>query len=112
MEPTILLLGKNTSSLEVLKDELVKFDRKILIANSNELILSKIDSNTIDLAIVGAGLPEETIVSMTDLIANTNPNIEVHVMKKSPGMNPTSMIGYTNEKAVMWKLIKAMKSNK
>jgi hypothetical protein len=34
MEPTILLIGRNTETLEILKDELDEFNRKIAYTNS------------------------------------------------------------------------------
>lgn len=55
MEPRILLIGKNLDTLEVLKDELVKFKRKIFIANSEESILSNLKNEKVDLIVVGAG---------------------------------------------------------
>ncbi len=105
MEPNILLIGKNQNTLEILKDELVKFDRKISIANSNEGIESSLKNENIDLIIIGAGLPTETKDLMVKLIKDIAPTIKLFVMERTPGINPTSMIGYTNEKAVMWKLM-------
>ncbi len=109
MEPNIPLIGRGLDSLEILRDELIKFDRKIVIANSEEGIASQIRQEKIDLVIIGAGLQDEVIESMKTLIHNLNQDLEVHVMEKTPGINPTHMIGYTNEKAVMWKLIKSRK---
>ncbi len=107
MEPNILLVGKNLDSLDVLKEELIKFDRKIVLATSAETITAQLSQEKIDFVVLGAGLPEDTITAMSQLIADKNPDLPVHVMKKSPGMNPTHMIGYTNEKAIMWKLLAA-----
>jgi len=104
MEPNILLIGKNTHTLEILKDELTKFDRKISFANSEELIESHINNNKIDLIIVGAGLPNEMKDVMVTLIEKIAPEIELHIMQKIAGMTPVSMIGYTNEKAIMWRM--------
>jgi NADP-dependent 3-hydroxy acid dehydrogenase YdfG len=61
MEPTVLLIGRNLDTLEILKDELDKFDRNIVYANSEELIESNLKNKKIDLIVVGAGLPNETI---------------------------------------------------
>ena len=105
MEPNILLIGRNLKTLEILKDELGKFDRSIVYANSEESIASSLKNNKIDLIIVGAGLPAETTNLMVALIEIIAPEIELHIMEKSPGLTPVSMIGYTNEKAVMWKLM-------
>lgn len=104
MEPKILLIGRGLNTLEILKDELLKFDRTVFIANTNELIVKALENESIDIAIVGAGLPDETITSMADLIRNTTENIEVEIMEKKPGLMPASMIGFANEKAIMWKI--------
>jgi len=104
MEPTILLIGRNLDTLEILKDELEKFDRNIIYANSEDLIASNLKNNNIDLIVVGAGLPTETIKNMLELIERIAPKKELHVMEKTPGLTPVSMIGFTNEKAIMWKL--------
>ena len=110
MEPTILLIGKNLDTLEILKDELVKFDRNIIIANSEKLIESSLKNDKVDLIIVGAGLADETIDSMKTLIEKTAPATALHIMKKTPGITPVSMIGYTNEIAIMWRLMASRKS--
>lgn len=105
MEPTILLIGKNLDTLEILKDELQKFNRKIFIANSEESILSNLKNNKVDLIVVGAGLPNEIKEKMITLIQEIAPTVKLHIMERTPGINPTSMISYTNEKAVMWRLL-------
>ena len=109
MEPNILLLGRNISTLEVLKEELTKYERLIFIANSEELIESCLSNNNIDLITVGAGLPDDTRDAMLAFIKDTAPNMELHVMEKRPGLTPVSQIGYTNEKAIMWKMKRAMR---
>lgn len=110
MEPTILLIGRNLSTLGILKEELVKFDRTIFIANSEALIESNIKNEKIDLISVGAGLPDKTRDLMLDFIRKIAPDTGLHVMEKTPGMTPVSQIGYTNEKAIMWKMKRAMLS--
>jgi len=110
MEPTILLIGKNRDTLEILKNELEKFNRTIFIANSEESITSKIYNEEIDLIVVGAGLPDEIKNKMLALIQEIAPSINLHIMERTPGITPASMISYTNEKAVMWRLINARPS--
>ncbi len=109
MEPNILLIGRNSDTLEILKEELEKFDRNIVYANSEELIESCLKNEKIDLIVVGAGLANETTRLMLDLIERIAPKKELHLMEKTPGMTPVSMISYTNEKAIMWKLMNATK---
>lgn len=105
MEPTILLIGKNLDTLEILKDELQKFKRTIFYANSLDSIASNLKNEKIDLIIVGAGLPDEIKNVMVALIQKNAPKIQLHIMERTPGINPTSMIPYTNEKAIMWRLM-------
>lgn len=105
MEPKILLIGRSLDTLEILKSELVKFDRDIVYANSEELIESNLKDHTIDIIVVGAGLPDEIKEVLLAFIKKNAAGIPLHVMERTPGINPTSMIGYTNEKAVMWRLM-------
>ena len=109
MEPNILLIGRNLSTLGILKEELVKFDRTVFIANSEELIESNIKNKKIDLISIGAGLSDEMRDLMLDLIQRIAPDTELHVMEKISGITPVSQIGYTNEKAVMWRLLNVKK---
>jgi DNA-binding response OmpR family regulator len=108
MEPNILLVGKNLSTLEILKDELLKFNRNIVYANSEEQITSHLQNEKIDLIVVGAGLPPELGNELVAVIEKSAPTTELHIMEKIPGITPTSMIGYTNDKAVMWRMRNAM----
>ena len=109
MEPNILLIGRSLETLEILKDELVKFQRNIFYANSEAMIESNLTNEKIDLIVVGAGLPEEAKDAMVQFIKQSVPETAMHIMEKTPGMTPASMIGYTNEKAVMWKLMRIQK---
>ncbi|PHS67285.1 MAG: hypothetical protein COB12_03820 [Flavobacterium sp.] len=107
MEPIILLIGKNLDTLEILKNELEKFNRTLFIANSEESIALNLKNKKVDLIIVGAGLPDEIKNKMVALIQEIAATIKLHIMEKTPGMTPVSMISYTNEKAVMWRLMNA-----
>ena len=109
MEPNILLIGRNLDTLEILKDELVKFNRNIVYANSEEQITSYIANDKLDLIIVGAGLPTETRDELVAVIEKIAPKIELHIMERTPGITPVSMIGYTNNKAIMWRLLNIKK---
>ena len=107
MEPNILLIGKNLSTLDILCQELKKFDRKVFYANSEALIESNLKNNSIDLISVGAGLTEEITEQFVKFTKNIAPEIPIHRMKKIPGMTPFTQIDFTNEKAVMWRLMNA-----
>ncbi|MGV6827864.1 MAG: hypothetical protein ACWA45_00545 [Flavobacteriales bacterium] len=111
MEPNILLIGRNSYTLDILCQELKKFDRKVFYANSEELIKSNLKSNSIDLISVGAGLSDEVTEQFINFIKNITPEIPIHLMKKIPGMTPYSQIDFTNEKAVMWKLLNFKKGS-
>lgn len=110
MEPNILLVGRNLDTLKILSDELAKFDRNIVFANSEELIESSLKNKKVDLIIVGAGLPNESKDLMVAFIKEIAPTTPLHIMERTSGISPVSMIAYTNEKAVMWKLMNARKS--
>ncbi len=112
MEPNILLVGRNLGTLDILKDELVKFNRKIVYANSEEQITLHFKNKKLDLIIVGAGLPTETRDELVSFIEKTVPEIELHIMKKTAGITPVSMVGYTNDKAIMWRLLNIRKKKK
>ena len=105
MEPTILLIGKNVDTLEILKNELEKFNRTILFANSEESIILNLKNKEIDLIVVGAGLPNEVKDKMVELIQKIASKTPLHIMERTSGITPASMIGYTNDKAVMWRLL-------
>jgi len=109
MEPKTLLIGKNLDTLSILGDELKKFKRNVYYANSEEMINNNLKNEKIDLIIMGAGLPDTTISEMLEFINTNFPKIEKHIMKKVPGLTPVSMIGYTNEKAIMWRLMNTKK---
>ncbi|MBL4625879.1 MAG: hypothetical protein JKY42_12180 [Flavobacteriales bacterium] len=106
MEPKILLIGRNLDVMEIIKVELAKFGRNIVYANSNELIQEHLNEGNIDLVVVGAGLPDETRTEMGNLIEKLQPQIPVFMIKRTSDGNPAKMIGFTNEKAVLWKIEK------
>lgn len=109
MEPNILLIGKNLDTLDILKDELAKFNREIVYANSEEQITSYIANDNLDLIIVGAGLPTEIKDKFVIVIEKIAPKMELHIMQRTPGITPASMVAYTNEKAIMWRLLNTNK---
>lgn len=110
MEPNILLIGRNLDTLEILKDELDKFNRNIVYANSEEQITSYIAKRKLDLIIVGAGLPTESKDKLVAVIKKSAPEVELHIMQRTPGITPASMVGYTNDKAIMWRLLNIRKN--
>ncbi len=109
MEPNILLIGRNLDTLEILRDELIKFNRNIVYANSEEQITSYLVTEKLDLIIVGAGLPTEIKDDLVAVIQKAAPEIELHIMVRTSDITPVSMIGYTNEKAIMWRLLNIKK---
>jgi len=110
MEPNILLIGKNLSTLDILCQELKKFDRKVFYANSHELIESNLKNNSIDFISVGAGLPDDVTEEFVNFTKNIAPETPIHIMKKTSGLTPYSQIDFTNEKAVMWRLFNGRKA--
>ena len=106
MEPKILLVGRNFDVMELLKDELAKFDRNIVYANSTELIEKHLNKGDIDLVVIGAGLPDETRDEMGKYIKELQPQVPLYMIERTPDGNPAKMIDFTNEKAVLWKVEK------
>lgn len=104
MEPTILLLGRNLEVMNILKSELEKFGRKILYANSIAMIDKCLAETQIDLAVVGAGLPDETRNEMGEHLQQIKSDLPVFMIERSSQGGPAKMIDFTNEKAVMWKI--------
>ncbi len=107
-EPKILIVGRNLDVMEILKDELAKFNRKVVYANSNELIKKHLNGRDIDLIVVGAGLPDETRNAMGQFIKELQPDIALFLIERTPDSSPVKMIDFTNEKAIMWKIKKAL----
>jgi PleD family two-component response regulator len=106
MEPKILLIGRSLDVMEILKNELTKFNRNVVYANSNEMITDLLKKGDIDLIVVGAGLPDETREEMKTLIMQLQAEISLFMIERTPDGNPAKMIGFTNEKAVLWKIEK------
>jgi hypothetical protein len=106
MEPKILLIGRNLDVMKILKDELAQFDRNIVYANSNEMITDHLKKGDIDLIVIGAGLPDETREEMKTLILELQAGISLFMIERTPNGNPAKMIGFTNEKVILWKIEK------
>jgi hypothetical protein len=92
--------------MEILKNELAKFDRNIVCANSTELIEKNLNNGDIDLIVIGAGLPDETRDEMENFIKDLQPQVPLYMIERTPDGNPAKMIDFTNEKAVLWKVEK------
>ena len=106
MEPKILLIGRNLDVMKILKDELAKFDRNVVYANSNEMITDLLKKGDLDLIVIGAGLPDETREEMKTLILELQAEIPLFLIERTADGNPAKMIGFTNEKAILWKIEK------
>ncbi len=104
MEPKILLVGRNLDVMEVLQTELNKADRDVICANSEESISVLLKNENIDIVVIGAGLPDEVRNSLQELITNTSPDINLHLIERTKDSSPYKMIDFANEKAVMWKI--------
>ncbi|WP_421752545.1 hypothetical protein [Croceimicrobium sp.] len=110
MEAKILLVGRSTEVMSILSAELKKFERDVVYANSEELVKEKLEENEIDFVVVGAGLPDETRKGMEQMIQALFPKLPIYMIERTPDGNPAKMIGFTNEKAVMWKVEKVLGS--
>ncbi len=108
MEPKILIVGRDLNVMEILKTELEKAHRKIVYANSKELIKQRLEETEVDLIVVGAGLPEETRQEMGVYIKELQPKAPVFMIERTSNSSPFKMIDFTNEKAVLWKIEKVL----
>ena len=108
MEPKILLVGRNLTVMEILKNELLKYDRNIVYANSIELIELKLNKGDIDLVVIGAGFPDTIRNEMEGRITVLHPNTPLFMIKRTADGNPAKMISFCNEKAIMWKIEKSI----
>jgi DNA-binding NtrC family response regulator len=108
MEPKILLVGRNLDVMEILKNELKKSDRKVVYANSKDLIKQRLEEAKIDLIVMGAGLPDETRKEMGAFIKELSPDTPLFIIERTQDSSPYKMIDFTNEKAVLWKLEKVL----
>ena len=104
MEPKILLIGRNLDVMKILKDELAQFNRNVVYANSNETITELLKKGDINLIMIGAGLPDETREEMKTLILQLQAGIPLFMIERTADGNPAKMIGFTNEKAILWKI--------
>tara|TARA_B110000211_G_scaffold80891_1_gene94727 strand:+ start:366 stop:797 length:432 start_codon:yes stop_codon:yes gene_type:complete len=108
MEPKILLVGRNLTVMEILKKELLKYDRNIVYANSIELIELKLNKGDIDLVVIGAGIPDAIRNEMQGRITVLHPNTPLFMIKRTADGNPAKMIHFCNEKAIIWKIEKSI----
>lgn len=108
MEPSILLVGRNLEVMAILTDELRKANRDVTYANSEELVRTRMNESTVDLVVVGAGLPDDIRTSLGAVMTELNPDVEIHMIERIRDGNPAKMIDFTNEKAVLWKVGKVL----
>jgi hypothetical protein len=109
MEPRILAIGRLQSTLDILVEEWERYGRNVIASNSNEKIKEIIETESIDLIVIGAGLPDEDRQKMVDYIATINLKIEVHpIPRTEEKMGPYHFIPFLNNLAIMHKVKKEM----
>ncbi|MBR9860511.1 hypothetical protein GYB22_07125 [bacterium] len=107
MEPQILMIGRKIEVLNILKEELKVFHRKVTIATGRDEIMEILENNPPDFVVIGAGLPDDQRISMENFIQKLKPDLPVFPIERSESTCPFDMIGFTNRMAVEWKAGKA-----
>ena len=103
-EPVVLLVGRNLTVMEILKDELLRYDRNIVYGNSMELIEPILNKANINLIIIGAGIPDEIRDEMQKNIKVLHPEIPLYMIERTADGSPAKMIHFVNEKVILWKI--------
>lgn len=104
MEPRILLVGRQQSTLDVLVEELKRYGREIVATNQPELIQLWLREDLIDFVVVGGGLDDSRRIEIEPLVKSTSPETTVHLLPRMPGASPASVIPFVNELAVLFKV--------
>lgn len=104
MEPQILMIGRKQEVIDILIEELQRLGRNVMGSNDKTIIETMIQEKSIDLVVVGAGLPDEVRKDMKDFLLILQPNLSVHLIERSEKSSPYQLIEFTHQKAVEWKV--------
>lgn len=104
MEPRILLIGRNQSTLDVLIDELKRYGRDVAGTTHHETLVQWVDEKRLDFVVIGGGLDDTARAEVVALIQSASPGLPVHLLPRTPGSSPASVIPFVNEHAVLFKV--------
>ncbi|MDI9950407.1 hypothetical protein [Rhodococcus sp. IEGM 1305] len=103
-EPRLLLIGRRQSTLDVLKEELTRFGRDVVASNDRELIRQALLDGNVDLVVIGGGLDDPARDAMRDFVLGVKPDVPVHLLPRTAGASPASVIPFANEQIVLFKV--------
>ena len=109
MEPSILVIGRLQTTLDILVEEWERYGRNVIASNSKEKIKEIIETDSIDFIAIGGGLPDDEREEMVDYISTINSSISVHqIPRNEEAMGPYNFIPFLNNLAIMFKVRQAM----
>lgn len=108
MEPKIILIGRTQEAIDVIVEELQKFKRKVVGSNRMPVIERLIRDEKPDIAIIGAGLPDEDREKMSVFIHQCCPTLPVLLIDRSEYTGAYDLIDYVNRKVIEFKIRKKL----
>ncbi len=108
MEPTILIVGRLQTTLEILAEELEKFGRKILASSEKEKIAAILKDEHVDFVAIGAGLPEEQRDNLVAFMKAQNATVPIQLLQRTADASPAKMLHFVNDLAIIFKIHTAM----
>lgn len=104
MEPKILLIGRTQEAIDVIVEELQKFERNVVGSNRMPVIERLIRDEKPDIAIIGAGLPDEDREKMSVFIGQCCPTLPVILIDRSEYTGAYDLIDFVNRKVIEFKI--------
>ena len=104
VEPRILLIGRQQSTLDVLAEELRRYGREVLGSNDRAIIEKSLRDGAIDFVVIGGGLDDPSREAMAEFVKTIHPTIPVHLLPRTPTASPASVIPFVNDLAVLFKV--------
>ncbi|MFD6388628.1 hypothetical protein ACWF9G_07020 [Nocardia sp. NPDC055029] len=110
-EPRILLIGRRQSTLDVLAEELRRFGRDVMATNDRAIVEATVTDGSVDLVVIGGGLDDPDRNAMRDFVLELRPNLPVHMVPRQANASPATVIPFTNEQVVLYKVHAAAASD-
>jgi len=108
MEPKILLIGRTQEAIDIIVEELKKYDREVVGSNRMPVIERLIRDEKPNMAIIGAGLSDEDRTKMTEFIQKCCPTLPVHLIDRNDYSGAYDLINYVNRKVIEFKIERKM----
>lgn len=104
MEPRILVIGRSLVVINILVQELEKFDRNAMGAVDRPDIQRLLHLHNPDFVVIGNGLPKNERNELLVFLLNIKADLKIHLVDKKEKPSPYDLIDFTNKKAVEWKI--------